>query len=62
MLDEEVKQEIVSKEAIAAKDTSVKENNMAGFQRIEDMRECMSVGNITWSRKYGKLQYQLWKH
>ena len=43
ILDEEVMQAIVSKEAIAAADTSVKESNMVGCWKIENNYENVSV-------------------
>ena len=54
MLDEEVTQEIASKEVIKATDTSVKENNMVGVWRIENFYECASAYNIIWCRKCEK--------
>ena len=51
ILNDEVNQEIASKETIAATYALLKESNMAGFCRIEDSYEFVSSCNSTWPRK-----------
>ena len=54
VLNEEIKQLILSKEAIAATDASVKGGNITGVWKIEDTHEFMSISNSIWSRNWRK--------
>ena len=53
-LHEEIKQVIANNEAISATDSSVKDGNMAGVWKIEDLHEYVSTSNIVWSRSWRK--------
>ena len=54
VLNEEIKEVIVSKEVIVATNESFKDGNMAGVQKIEDENECVSISNSVCSRNWRK--------
>ena len=55
IFDKEVMQVIVSKEAMLVTNVSVKESNMEGVWRIEDLYECASTCNSIWSSKWEEM-------